>query len=121
MGVSQQDTLSRVQSPQRVHDACGVGFVASTKAEASHKIIALGLEAIASVQHRGGVGADGKTGDGAGIKLGLDQDFFKAEYATISGNDVPAAPLAVGMFFLPMNDTVRREEIVKIINLDIIR
>ena len=115
MGVS-QDTLSRVHSQQRVHDACGVGFVASTKAEASHQIIALGLQAIASVQHRGGVGADGKTGDGAGIKLGLDQDFFKTEYATISGNDAPAAPLAVGMFFLPMNDTVRREEIIKIIN-----
>ena len=47
------------------HDACGVGFVASTQGKKSRKVVEYGIRALKAVWHRGAVDADGKTGDGA--------------------------------------------------------
>ncbi|MFK7839387.1 MAG: glutamate synthase large subunit [Bdellovibrionales bacterium] len=102
-------------APANDKDACGVGFVASTRAQASHAIVQKGLEAIASVQHRGGVGADGKTGDGAGIKISLDQDFFKSEYGKENSTDLNGRDVAVGQFFLPQNSEEERLAIEAIV------
>ena len=95
-------------------DACGVGFVASTTGQAKHEIVTKGLEAIASVQHRGGVASDGKTGDGAGIKTQLPQAFFKSEYEKLNTNSLDNRDIAVGQFFLPRNNDARREHIQEI-------
>ena len=59
------------------HEACGVGLIASTNGEKSRKIVEYGIEALKAVWHRGAVDADGKSGDGAGIKLEISPDFFK--------------------------------------------
>ena len=60
-----------VYSPNYEHDACGVGFVASTDGKKSRKVVEFGIQALKAVWHRGAVDADGKTGDGAGIHLSL--------------------------------------------------
>ncbi|NTV75831.1 MAG: hypothetical protein HGA66_16705, partial [Holophaga sp.] len=39
--------------PSFEHDACGVGFVATLNREASHDIVAKGLEILATLTHRG--------------------------------------------------------------------
>ena len=62
--------------PRHEHDACGVGFVASTEGKKSRKIVEFGIQALKAVWHRGAVDADGKTGDGAGIHIEIPQDFF---------------------------------------------
>jgi len=62
--------------PRNEHDACGVGFIASTDGKKLRKIVELGIQALKAVWHRGAVDADGKTGDGAGIHIEIPKDFF---------------------------------------------
>ena len=54
--------------PQFDHDACGIGFIARTTGKQDHDIVAMALEAISRMQHRGGVDADGhgRNEEGAG-------------------------------------------------------
>lgn len=52
--------------PMQHHDACGVGFVATRDAVASHRIVRLGVQCLHALDHRGARSADG-TGDGAGL------------------------------------------------------
>ena len=58
------------------HDACGVGFIASTDSKKSRKVVEFGIQALKAVWHRGAVDADGKTGDGAGIHIEIPNEFF---------------------------------------------
>ena len=53
----------RAYNPADEHDACGVGFVASTEGKKSRKVVEFGIDALKAVWHRGAVDADGKTGD----------------------------------------------------------
>ena len=56
--------------------SCGVGFVCNVHGERSRKIVAWGIEAVKNLTHRGAVGSDGKTGDGAGILIEIPRRFF---------------------------------------------
>ncbi|HWW13217.1 MAG TPA: glutamate synthase large subunit [Candidatus Dormibacteraeota bacterium] len=80
------------------HDACGVGFVAQLGGPASHAVVERGLGALARLAHRGGVDADGRSGDGAGLLVGLPKAFFR-KAARTGGNELPDE-FAVGMVFL---------------------
>src|SRR5579863_1051841 len=80
------------------HDACGVGFIAQLGGPASHAIVERGLGALARLAHRGGVDADGRSGDGAGLLLGLPKAFFR-KAARADGIRLPEE-FAVGMVFL---------------------
>src|SRR6195256_4368213 len=60
------------------HDACGTGFVARLGGAPNHDIIEHALTALERLTHRGGVDADGASGDGAGLLTSLPQDFFRA-------------------------------------------
>ncbi|PNZ30601.1 glutamate synthase large subunit [Staphylococcus petrasii] len=78
------------------HDACGIGFYANMNNVRSHDIIEKSLEMLRRLDHRGGVGADGITGDGAGIMTEIPFEFFKK----YSGFDLPnEGEYAVGLFF----------------------
>jgi glutamate synthase domain-containing protein 1 len=50
-----------------------MGFVATPSADASHDVVRLGVEALARLAHRGGLDADGKSGDGAGLLIQVPQ------------------------------------------------
>ncbi|HKS95214.1 MAG TPA: glutamate synthase central domain-containing protein, partial [Terriglobia bacterium] len=93
------------------HDACGVGFVAQLGEPASHRVVEQALECLASLTHRGAVDADGASGDGAGIMVQLPTAFFARQAVRANphfkfDNQTPPK-LAVGVFFLPMDDTER--------------
>jgi glutamate synthase (NADPH) large chain len=96
--------LSRVRKaeglydPAFEHDSCGVAFVATLTGVASHDIISQGLEALRNLDHRGAVGADPKTGDGAGMLLQIPDAFFRGEVDF----ELPGpGEYAVGNTFLP--------------------
>ncbi|MEJ2404353.1 MAG: glutamate synthase large subunit [Candidatus Thiodiazotropha sp.] len=90
--------------PAHEHDACGVGFVANIKGVKTHKTVQQGLGILERLTHRGAVGADPKAGDGAGILIQIPDEFFRAE----SGCDLPPiGDYAIGMVFLPQNNTSR--------------
>jgi glutamate synthase (ferredoxin) len=89
--------------PRFEHDACGIGFVARLSGAPSHDILAMALTAVGNMAHRGGVGADGKSGDGAGVLTQIPRGFFARELARL-GVSYPAEDLAVGMVFLPRDE-----------------
>src|SRR4051812_25040976 len=63
--------------PQFEHDACGVGFIAHIKGKKSHQIIKDGLQILLNLDHRGAVGFESNTGDGAGILIQIPDKFFQ--------------------------------------------
>jgi len=80
------------------HDACGVGFIAQLGGPASHAVVERGLGALARLAHRGGVDADGRSGDGAGLLVALPRAFFR-QAAREDGIQLPDE-FGVGMVFL---------------------
>ncbi|WP_242203034.1 glutamate synthase large subunit [Aestuariivivens insulae] len=84
--------------PEFEHENCGAGFICNLKGEKTNQIIHDALEILVKLEHRGGVSADGKTGDGAGLLIDIPHDYFKR----VCNFDIPAArEYAVGMVFLP--------------------
>src|SRR5467141_3591429 len=81
------------------HDAGGTGFIARLGGTPSYDIIQFALTALERLTHRGGVDADGASGDGAGLLTSLPQAFFRAR-AQEQGIDLPEM-FAVGFAFLP--------------------
>jgi len=95
--------------PSFEHDACGVGFIADLKNKKSHKIIENALQILVNLTHRGAVGADPLSGDGAGLLMQIPHDFFVEECPGL-GIELPAAgDYAVGHVFLPRDKRLRRE------------
>jgi glutamate synthase domain-containing protein 2/glutamate synthase domain-containing protein 1/glutamate synthase domain-containing protein 3 len=62
--------------PRFEHDACGVGFVADGGGHSSRRVVPLALTGLAALRHRGAVGADGASSDGAGVLLPLTPDLL---------------------------------------------
>ncbi|MBP6384511.1 MAG: glutamate synthase large subunit, partial [Aeromonas sp.] len=84
--------------PKLERDNCGFGLLAHMEGEASHKLVRLAMSALARMQHRGGISADGKTGDGCGLLLQKPDSFFRA-VAEEKGWHL-GRKYAVGMLFL---------------------
>ncbi|MFN0264681.1 glutamate synthase large subunit [Tepidamorphus sp. 3E244] len=94
--------------PRNEHDACGVGFVAHMKNQASHKVVRDGLAMLENLTHRGAVGADPLEGDGAGMLVQIPHDFFAEECSKL-GFELPAVgDYGVGVFFMPQDDAGRK-------------
>jgi len=88
--------------PEFEHDACGVGFVAHLKGEQSHNIVAKGLELLANLEHRGAVGAEKNSGDGAGILTQMPDKFLRRVVKKSSNIDLPPfGSYGVGVVFVP--------------------
>ena len=81
------------------HDACGVGFVTGSAARPSHEIVERALTALLRLAHRGGVDADGRSGDGAGLLMAIP-DAFMRKRACEEGIRLPGE-FGLGMVFLP--------------------
>src|ERR1700676_684687 len=93
------------------HDACGVGFIAQLGEPASHAVIERGLAALARLAHRGGVDADGRSGDGAGLLVELPKAFFR-KAARSAGIELPDE-FAVGMVFLQRGQEVQASDAIQ--------
>ena len=79
-------TAEGLYDPRFEHDACGVSFVADLRGRRSHRIVELGLSALCNLDHRGALGADEGTGDGAGILIQIPDRFFRS----VADFDLPA-------------------------------
>jgi glutamate synthase (NADPH/NADH) large chain len=64
--------------PADSKDACGLAMVATLRGTPGHDIVALALSSLRNLEHRGAVGADAGTGDGAGILTQLPDRFFRS-------------------------------------------
>ena len=93
--------------PAFEHDSCGVGFVAHIKGEQSHSIITSAEEVLLNMTHRGAVGSDKNSGDGAGVLTTLPQDFLE-RIAGEMGIELPPRGLySAGIVFLPQDENDR--------------
>ncbi len=88
-------------SPEFEHDACGVGFVASTHGECSNRLLRLGLTSLCNLNHRGAIDSDSKTGDGAGLLTQIPYAIFRKEVERMGYTLEKDSDLAVGFLFLP--------------------
>ena len=94
------------------HDACGVGFIAQLGGPASHAVVDRGLNALVRLEHRGGVDADGRSGDGAGLLVELPKAFFR-KAACDDGIELPEE-FGVGMVFLQLGQEKSAEDAIRI-------
>ena len=90
----------RLYDPAAERDACGVGFVADTRAGPSRSVVDSALEALARLRHRGAVAADQRSGDGAGVLLPLRASWFTALVGPARIGMAPGTPLGAAMLFL---------------------
>ncbi len=88
-------------NPEFEKDNCGIGLIASIKGEKTHEIVKKGIEILVNLTHRGAVGSDTNTGDGAGILFQIPHEFFSIVCDNL-GIDLPQeGKYGVGMVFLP--------------------
>jgi len=101
------------------HDSCGVGFVCNIKGEPSNTIVKQGVEVLHRLSHRGAVGSDPKTGDGAGVLIQTPHDFFKKVAKDIHIDLPDKGFYGSGLIFLPQDENERKfckktiEEVIK--------
>ncbi|MDP0560864.1 MAG: glutamate synthase large subunit [Candidatus Endonucleobacter sp. (ex Gigantidas childressi)] len=84
--------------PCEFRDNCGFGLIAHKDGKKSHHLLQTAITALACMTHRGGIAADGKTGDGCGLLLQIPDTFFR----DIVKNDmltILPRQYAIGMVF----------------------
>lgn len=93
--------------PSMEKDSCGVGFIVNVKGIESHDILRQALQIFKKLKHRGAVGADASTGDGAGILIQIPHEFLKNETKKFGITLPTKQNYAVGMLFLPQEPNAR--------------
>lgn len=96
--------------PQNEHDACGLAAVVSLCGENSNRIVTSALQALKNLEHRGAVGSDAGTGDGAGILSDIPDALLRQALAEHAPEvKLPTAGKYItGLAFLPQETTARR-------------
>ncbi|MEV7971933.1 glutamate synthase large subunit [Cellulomonas sp. NPDC089187] len=90
--------------PAAEHDACGFAFVATLRGTPGRDIVDAGLTALLNLDHRGAVGAEENSGDGAGILTQIPDAFLRD---VVDADLPPAGHYAIGLAFLPMDEAER--------------
>ncbi len=94
--------------PANEKDSCGVGFICDIKGRPSHQIVADAAHMNCCMEHRGGVGYEKNTGDGAGILTALPHKFLQTVAQAEFNIQLPAAgAYGVGNVFLPQDKKER--------------
>lgn len=103
--------------PQFEHDNCGIGFIANIKGKKSHNIITDAIQILKNLTHRGGVGSEEDTGDGAGILTQIPHKFME-KVCKNEGIELPKEKdYGIGMFFCSHNEDIRNNTIQKLKNI----
>ena len=96
-------------------DNCGFGLIANLEGKPSRQIVINSIEALKSMTHRGGIGSDGKTGDGCGLMLNINKDFFIKTIKNEQNINL-SNRFAIGQLFYFKEFTSVKSKIKKILN-----
>jgi len=98
-------------NPEFEKDNCGIGMVTDIKGRKSNKIVKMAVQVLERLEHRGAVGADPTTGDGAGVLIQIPDEFFRTKVKNLPEE----GKYGVGMIFFPQNKVERNlcEEIIE--------
>ena len=97
--------IDALYDPRDEHDSCGFGLIAQLDDQPSRALVDRALTALERMTHRGGIAADGLSGDGCGLLLKCPDAFLRALAAEAG---IPLGQrYASGIVFLPEDDAVR--------------
>ena len=110
-GAAVAPSRHALYDPAAEHDACGFAFVATLRGTPGRDIVDAGLTALLNLDHRGAVGAEEDSGDGAGILTQIPDAFLR----DVVDAELPAAGYyAIGMAFLPVDDAERAHAVAAV-------
>ncbi|MDR3136889.1 MAG: glutamate synthase large subunit [Coriobacteriales bacterium] len=92
------------------HDSCGIGMIVDIAGRRSHQLVLDAISILEALTHRGGVGYEPDTGDGAGILLQMP-DAFMRRVADLEGIKLPPEPSSYGvamLFASPDDDRLQK-------------
>jgi len=90
-------------NPKEFKDNCGFGLIAHMHGDPSHDLLQKAIESLTCMTHRGGIAADGKTGDGCGLLLQMPDDFMR-QVALDNFSEELTESYGVGMVFLSQDE-----------------
>ncbi|MFK7994026.1 MAG: glutamate synthase large subunit [Granulosicoccus sp.] len=89
-------------NPDQEKDSCGIGFVCDIKGRPSNQILRDAHRMNCCMEHRGGVGFEINTGDGAGILTALPHKLLQAAVSESFGTELPEqGHYGAGIVFMP--------------------
>ena len=94
-------------NPMLDKDNCGFGLIAHIEGETSHKLVRTAISALDRMTHRGGIAADGKTGDGCGLLMKKPDSFYRI-VAEDNGWKL-SREFALGMLFLSQDPVLAEQ------------
>ena len=100
--------------PEEFRDNCGFGLIAQMEGRPSHDLLSTAIESLTCMTHRGGIAADGKTGDGCGLLIQKPDAFFRRIAKELFGISL-VEHYALGMVFLSQ-DQKKAEISISILN-----
>ena len=90
--------MTQLFNKKDFRDNCGFGLIANTHGVKYHSILTKSIDALVSMTHRGGVGSDGKTGDGCGLLFDINHNYFR-NIIKQEQNIVVEEEFAIGQLF----------------------
>ncbi|MGF1752473.1 glutamate synthase large subunit [Vibrio makurazakiensis] len=102
--------------PSLEKDNCGFGLIAQMEGQPSHKLVRTAISALDRMTHRGGIAADGKTGDGCGLLLQKPDSYLRLIAEEL--NFKLGKQYAIGMIFFNQ-DPVKAQATKEIINKEL--
>ena len=104
--------------PNDERDACGFGMIAQLDDQPSRALVDTAIAALSRMTHRGGVAADGLTGDGCGLLIRKPDAFLRALAA--EAGIALGARYAAGLVFLP-HDAAQAAECRAALEAELVR
>lgn len=96
-------------SPENEKDSCGIGLLASLSSKPSRSIVSDSLEVLARLSHA--ASEESNSGDGAGVLLGMPDQWLRARFPRLP----PLGRYAAGLVFLPPNDVARTKALIELL------
>ncbi|UNK59054.1 glutamate synthase large subunit [Pseudoxanthomonas daejeonensis] len=90
--------------PNSERDACGFGMIAQLDDQPSRALVDTAIAALSRMTHRGGVAADGLTGDGCGLLIRKPAPFLRALAHEANIALGANTQFAAGLVFLPHDE-----------------
>ncbi|HEY1140209.1 MAG TPA: glutamate synthase large subunit, partial [Lysobacter sp.] len=102
MDASPQPGPQGLYNPRDERDACGFGLIAQLDDAPSKQLVQRAIDALVRMTHRGGVAADGLSGDGCGVLNRKPDAWLRALAGEVK---ITLGPLyAAGLVFLPHDE-----------------
>lgn len=101
------DNLYPLYQTDFERDNCGFGIIANVENIASRSLVSQAISSLRCMTHRGGLAADGITGDGCGLSIRKPHEFFIKITKELGINLRQWQDYAVGMVFLSQDKAKR--------------